>query len=106
MASQHSNSRRPRRDERRRRGRTRGRNRLGRTVVLGTVAVVLALWWVARELDLDREQLLGYLGTSAVFVAGLIILSLAGAAALWLVKRLGRTAAQGRSAKKRSIRGA
>ena len=62
--------------------------RLARTIALGTVAVVFALFWVARELELDRDQLLDYLGTSALFVAILIGSGVVGAVVLWLIKRL------------------
>ncbi len=62
--------------------------RLARTIVLGAVAVVFALFWVARELELDRDELLDYLGASALFVAILIGLGVLGAVVLWLIKRL------------------
>jgi hypothetical protein len=88
MVSQHQ-LRRQRRDTVRGRRREAGKhNRLGRTIVLGTLAVAFALIWLARELDLDRDELLGYLGTSALFVAMLIGLSVLGAASVWLIKRL------------------
>jgi energy-converting hydrogenase Eha subunit E len=64
------------------------RNRLVRTILLGTVAVGLSLIWVARELELDRDALLGYLANSAVFVAILIACSLLGAVLAWLIRRL------------------
>jgi len=64
------------------------RNRLGRTILLGTVAVAFALFWLARELELDRDELLGYLGTSVLFVGVLIAFAVLGAGVLWLVKRL------------------
>lgn len=64
------------------------RNRLVRTILLGTVAVAFALIWVARELELDRDELLGYLGNSALFVAVLIACSGLGAVVAWLIRRL------------------
>ncbi|MDH3643301.1 MAG: hypothetical protein OES38_14460 [Gammaproteobacteria bacterium] len=64
------------------------RNRLGRTILLGTVAVAFALFWLARELELDRDELLGYLATSVLFVAVLIACAVLGAGLLWLIKRL------------------
>jgi len=41
-----------------------------RTVVLGTVFAVLAIYWLAEEFDLDRDMLLRYLGASVLFIAG------------------------------------
>ncbi|MCZ6711142.1 MAG: hypothetical protein O7B25_12340 [Gammaproteobacteria bacterium] len=64
------------------------RNRLVRTILLGTVAVAFSLIWVARELELDRDELLGYLGNSALFVAVLIVCSGLGAVVAWLIRRL------------------
>ena len=64
------------------------RNRLGRTILLGALAVAFSLFWLARELELDRDQLLGYLGASAIFVTILIGLGLVGAGLVWLIKRL------------------
>jgi hypothetical protein len=63
-------------------------NRVGRTVLLGTLAVAFALFWLARELELDRDELLGYLRTSLLFVSLLISASVVGAACLWLIKLL------------------
>lgn len=68
----------------------RRRGRLARTILLGTVAVAFSLFWVARELELDTEELLGFLGASAVFVGLMVILGLVGAAAVLIFKRLGR----------------
>ena len=64
------------------------RNRLVRTILLGTVAVGVSLIWVARELELDRAELLGYLANSALFVAVLIACALLGAVVAWLIRRL------------------
>jgi len=88
MVSQHQLRRQRRNTVRARRAEAGKRNRLGRTILLGTLAVVFALFWLARELDLDRDELLGYLGTSALFVTILIGCSLLGAALIWLIKRL------------------
>jgi hypothetical protein len=68
----------------------RRRGRLARTILLGTVAVAFSLFWVARELELDTEELLGFLGASAVFVGLMVILGLVGAAAVLIFTRLGR----------------
>ncbi len=71
-----------------RRSEARKRNRPGRTILLGALAVGFALFWVAGELELDRDELLGYLGASALFVAILIGLSVMGGAAVRLFRRL------------------
>jgi hypothetical protein len=52
----------------------RRRGRLARTILL----------------ELDTEELLGFLGASAVFVGLMVILGLVGAAAVLIFKRLGR----------------
>jgi len=65
-------------------------SRLGRTILLGTLAVALALVWLARELQLDPDELLGYLGVSVLFIAIPIVLSLLAALAVRLLKRLRR----------------
>lgn len=64
--------------------------RLTRTVLLGTLLVAIAILWLVRELGLDADELLGYLVTSLLFVAGAIVLAVLGAALLWLVRRLFR----------------
>lgn len=43
--------------------------RLPRTILLGAAAVVLAIAWVARELQIDSDELLGFAGTSVVVIA-------------------------------------
>jgi hypothetical protein len=73
-----------------RRAESRRRGRLARTILLGAAAVAFSLFWVARELELDTEELLGFLGASAVFVGSMVILGLVGAAAVLIVKRFGR----------------
>ena len=70
-----------------RRSRAGKRDRLARTVVLATVAAVFALFWLARELELDRDELLDFLATSLLFVAVLIGFSAVGALVLWLIRR-------------------
>jgi len=62
-------------------------SRLGRTILLGTLAVALALVWLARELQLDPHELLGYLGVSVLFIAIPIVLGLLAAFAVRLLKR-------------------
>ncbi len=73
----------PRRDTRHR--------RLIRTIVLGAIAVFAAIYWVAGELGMDKEELLDYAITGLVLVLAMVVLALAGAALLrglkWLFRR-------------------
>ena len=75
---------------RQRRGRRRGggSNRLPRTILLGTAAVVFALWWLVREFELDVDELLGFLGVSLMFVLGAALLGMVGFGLLLLLRRL------------------
>ena len=73
----------------------RRRDRLTRTIVLGTVAVGLAIAWVAVELDLDRDVLLDYLMTAFVFVAVPIVFALLAVGLMRLLRRLGRRIGRG-----------
>lgn len=66
-------------------GRTR---RLTRTILLGTVVVFLAVVWLARELDLDTDELLGHLATSLMLVGGIMALAVVAGGLLWLIRRL------------------
>lgn len=95
------------------------KSRLTRTVLLGALAAVLGIWWLGRAYEVDSATLLGFLFFSALFVAGSIVLALAGAGALRALRgrrpriALGGKAraagdcrdVQGRSAKKRLKRG-
>ena len=65
--------------------------RLIRTLVLGTVATVLALIWIADQYGIEREVILSFLGTSTLFVLVLVMLGLVGAGILLAVKRLRAT---------------
>ncbi|MFU8815269.1 MAG: hypothetical protein ACNA7W_07980 [Pseudomonadales bacterium] len=64
--------------------------RLGRTIVLGAIVVFLAILWLADQLGLDRDELLGYALTSLMLVGVLVVLAVAGAVLLRLLKRLFR----------------
>ena len=63
-------------------------NRLVRTIGLGTATVALALAWLVREFQLDVDELLGFLGASALFVLGFAACGVLGFALVWLIKRL------------------
>ncbi len=64
--------------------------RLVRTIGLGSVAVVFAIYWVAREYGADTEELLGFLGLSVLFVGLFAGLALVAGFLLWIVKRIVR----------------
>jgi hypothetical protein len=64
--------------------------RLARTIVLGALAVFAGIAWLTRELGMDAAELRGFALTSMMLVAGVIVLALAGAAALRLARRLRR----------------
>ncbi len=63
-------------------------NRLPRTIVLGTVTVLLAIIWLSKEFGLDRDELLGYLATSLLFVGVSIGFAVVAGGLLWLIKKL------------------
>jgi hypothetical protein len=65
-------------------------DRLARTILLGGVVVLLAIAWLARELGMDRAELLGYAKTIVLGVGLLALLGLAGAAVVVALRRLRR----------------
>lgn len=64
--------------------------RLVRTIVLGTVAVVAGIAWLAGELGMNKEELLEFAGTSALLVGAMVLLALLGAVVLRGLKKLFR----------------
>lgn len=64
-----------------------GGGRLARTIVLGAVAVAFAIYWLAAELGLDRDELLGYAAVSVLFVGVLVVLGLVLGVLVWLARR-------------------
>lgn len=60
--------------------------RLTRTVVLGTVAVAFAIYWLARSYGADTEELLTYLKASIAFVAFFALVGIAGGLLIWLFR--------------------
>ena len=62
--------------------------RLVRTIVLGSLAVAVAIAWLAVEFGMDTGELVGYALTSLLLVALVVVLALAGAVLLRVVKRL------------------
>jgi NhaP-type Na+/H+ or K+/H+ antiporter len=61
--------------------------RLARTIVLGAVAVAFAIYWLAAELGLDRDELLGYAAASVLLVGVLVVLGLVLGALVSLARR-------------------
>ena len=66
----------------------RKKDRLPRTIVLGAIAVFLAIIWLAKELDMDRDELLGFLLTSLLFVGVSIAFAVVAGGVVWLIKKL------------------
>jgi hypothetical protein len=64
-----------------------GGRRLARTILLGTVAAVAALVWLSGELELDRDELLGYAATSVLLVAVLVLAGALLGGLLWFIRR-------------------
>jgi len=61
--------------------------RLTRTIVLGAVATVAALVWLGEQYGVQRQVMLEFLGTSALFVILLILAGLGATVVVWLVRR-------------------
>lgn len=62
--------------------------RLVRTVLLGTIAAALGIWWLGRAYEVETSRLLGFLLASILFVVGCITLAaVAGVALSWLRRR-------------------
>ena len=57
-----------------------GGSRIGRTIVLGTLAAALGIWWLGRAYDIESSRLLGFLMASLLFVAAVIVFAVGGAA--------------------------
>lgn len=67
-------------------GATRLSARLTRSIVLGSLAVALAIYWLADSYDVDMSQLLDYLKTSLVFVLFFALIGIVAGMLLWLVR--------------------
>lgn len=61
--------------------------RLVRSVVLGTLALGAGVWYLADMFSVDRSELLGYLGVSAMLIFGLMLLAAFAVVLLRLLKR-------------------
>ena len=64
-----------------------GASRIGRTIVLGTLAAALGIWWLGRAYGIESSRLLGFLMTSLLFVAALIVSAVGGAALIRALRR-------------------
>jgi hypothetical protein len=62
-------------------------SRLLRTVVLGTLALGAGVWYLADMFSVDRAELLGYLGASAMLMLGLMLLAAVTVGVLRLLRR-------------------
>ena len=62
--------------------------RMLRTIFLGTVAMIGGVFWLGDQYGVDRADTLNLLVTSAGFVALLAFAGLAGAACIWLIRRV------------------
>ena len=69
--------------------------RLIRTVLLGAVAVIVAILWLGDQYGIEREETLEFLLASAIFVGGLTLTGIAGALVLWSLRRLAKTMFRG-----------
>ena len=68
-------------------------SRLARTILLGTIAAAAGIWWLGRAYEVESSRLLGFLLTSALFVAAVILVSIAGGFVFaWLRRRFQRNA--------------
>ena len=67
-------------------GATRLSGRLARTVVLGSVAVAVALYWLADSYGVDMGELLGYLKTSLAFVLFFAVFGALAGMLIWLIR--------------------
>ena len=64
--------------------------RLTRTIVLGAVAVAAGIAWLARDLGMNPAELKAFALTSLWLVLGIMVLAVAGAVVLRLLRRLWR----------------
>jgi hypothetical protein len=71
-------------------GATRNAARLRRTILLGTVVVALAIYWLADSYGVDRAELLGYLRTSGLFIALFALIGMLTGGLLWATRWLTR----------------
>ena len=59
--------------------------RLARTIVLGTIAMAFALYWLARSYGVDWAELLDYLKASLAFVLFFAAAGVLAGLLIWLI---------------------
>ena len=62
--------------------------RMARTILLGSTTALASVVWVAQQYGVAVTDSLAFLGSSFLFVAGLIGIALAVACLLWLLRKL------------------
>ncbi len=60
--------------------------RLARTIVLGSLAVAAALYWLARSYGVDLDEMLGYLRASVLFVGFFALFGVLAGLTLYLLR--------------------
>ncbi len=63
-------------------------SRLGRTIVLGAIAVAFSIIWLADSWGVDRAELWDYFLTSVLFVGVFVAVGVFAGLLFWLVKKL------------------
>ena len=71
--------------------------RLARTVLIGTVAAALGIWWLGRAYDVESGRLVDFLLSSALLVVGCIALAALAGTLLGMVRRRHQTRMLGRA---------
>ena len=61
--------------------------RMARTILLGTTAALAGVVWVAQQYGVAVSDSLAFLGSSVLFVLGLIAVGLVAACLLWLIRK-------------------
>ncbi len=64
--------------------------RLIRTVILGTIAVAVAIIWLGDQYGIERQETLQYLLAAVLFVVTLGVLGFLGFGCLWLFRTWSR----------------
>ncbi len=64
------------------------KSRLGRTIVLGAIAVAFSIIWLADSWGVDRAELWNYFLTSVLFVGVFVAVGVFAGLLFWLVKKL------------------
>ena len=67
-------------------GATRLSGRLTRTVLLGSIAVAFAIYWLADSYGVDTAELLEYLKTSLAFVLFFALFGVLAGMLIWLIR--------------------